>query len=204
MKLMSRDFTLKEKIVLLVLALVLLGAFYYFCVDQPVRHAISNTVSEREELTTELAGLNQTVATLKRMQTELDTLEGNTVYGKMGSYNNSKAELDELNTILKAAQSYDISFNDVTREDNLIRRSFSLTFTVSDYDEAQEMVTKLCQGEWRCIVSDISFASPDSDLSQGSVSVGLDATFYETMVDGTADSGLPDDTDSEADTQESE
>ena len=202
MKLMSRDFTLKEKIILLVLALVLLGTLYYFGVDQPVRRAINNTVSEREMLNTELTGLNQTVASLKKMQTELDTLEGDTVYGKMGSYNNSKAELDELNTILKDAQSYDISFNDVTKEDDLIRRSFSLTFTASDYNKAQELITELCQGEWRCLVSDISFASPNSDLSQGSVSVGLNATFYETMVDGTVDSGLP--SDDEADTQESE
>ena len=63
MKLMSRDFTLKEKIILLVLALVLLGTLYYFGVDQPVRRAINNTVSEREMLNTELTGLSMVLKT---------------------------------------------------------------------------------------------------------------------------------------------
>ena len=200
MKIMSRDFTLKEKIMLLILALVLLGTLYYFAVDQPVRRAIDNTVSERENLEIELTALQLKMATLNRMKSELSTLTGDTSYGEMGSYNNSEAELNELNQLLQDTTSYDISFDSVTREGDLVRRTFSLTFTASDYDKAEDLITKLCEGEWRCLVSEISFNSPDSDLSQGIVDVGLKATFYETMADGTADSGLP--ADSAADTQE--
>ncbi|MFR8313253.1 MAG: hypothetical protein ACLVBP_13420 [Ruminococcus sp.] len=37
----------------------------------------------------------------------------------MGSRNNSKAELDELNQLLQDANTYDISFSDVTRDGDL-------------------------------------------------------------------------------------
>ena len=50
MKLMSRDFTRKEKVLLLILTMILLGAVYYLAVDQPVRSAISEAVSEQENL----------------------------------------------------------------------------------------------------------------------------------------------------------
>lgn len=196
MKRFSRDFTLKEKIIILILSLVLIVALYYFVVDRPVRNAVTNTVSEREDLEVQLTALNQKVSSLQQMQSEMDSYSGDSASGKMGSYNNSKAELDELNELLKNTESYDISFDAVTRSGNLVRRSFSLTFTASDYAQAEELITNLCEGEWRCLVSDISMASSDSNLSQGNVEVGINATFYETMVGGTADSGLPADTES--------
>ena len=194
MKLMSRDFTLKEKIMLLVLTIILLGAVYYLAVDQPVRNAISEAVSEQENLNTELMILQQKAALLSRMQNELDTIQSNGTYGEMGSYNNAKAELEELNQVLQEADTYDISFSNVTRDGDLIRRTFSLTFSASDYSKAEELISKLCKGQWRCLVSGINFVSQEGDFAQGGVNVGLAATFYETMTGGTPDSGLPADT----------
>ena len=67
MKLMSRDFTRKEKVLLLILTMILLGAVYYLAVDQPVRSAISEAVSEQENLNTQLLVLQQKAALLSRM-----------------------------------------------------------------------------------------------------------------------------------------
>lgn len=191
MKIMSRDFTVREKIMLLVLTLILLFLGYYLVVDQPIRTAINEAKSQQEELSTEMMLLQTKAASLSRMQSELDSIEQGGSLGKMGSYNNSKAELEELNQILQDANTYDISFSDVTREGDLIRRSFSLTFSASNYNKAEDLVNRLCSGEWRCIVSDLRYVSSGDDLSEGSVNVGLSATFYETMQGGKADSGLP-------------
>ena len=194
MKIMSRDFTTREKIMLLVLTLILLAAGYYLVVGQPIRTAINEAKSQQEELSTEMMLLQTKAASLSRMQSELDSIEQGTDLGKMGSYNNSKAELDELNQLLQDANTYDISFSDVTRDGDLIRRSFSLTFSASDYNKAADLVNSLCTGEWRCIVSDLRFVAGDDNLENGSVNVGITATFYETMQGGKADSGLPADT----------
>lgn len=194
MKIMSRDFTTREKIMLLILTLILLAAGYYVVVDQPIRTAINEARSQQEELNTEIMFLQTKAAALSSMQSELESIEQGESLGKMGSYNNSKAELDELNRLLKAADTYDISFSNVTRDGDLIRRAFSLTFSASDYDKAAELVKSLCSGEWRCIVSDIRVVGEEDDLRAGKVNVGVTATFYETMQGGSADSGLPADT----------
>ena len=191
MKIMSRDFTTREKIMLLVLTLILLAAGYYAVIDQPIRTAINEAKSQQDELNTELMLLQTKAASLSRMQSELDSIEQSGSLGKMGSYNNSKAELDELNQLLQDANTYDISFSDVTRDGDLIRRSFSLTFSAPDYDKAADLVNRLCTGEWRCIVSDLRYVAAGDDLNTGSVNVGVTATFYETMQGGKADSGLP-------------
>ena len=121
-------------------------------------------------------------------------IEGNGTYGEMGSYNNAKAELEELNQVLQDADSYDISFSNVTRDGDMIRRTFSLTFSAADYSKAEDLIKQLCEGQWRCLVSGINVVSQEGDFSQGGVNVGLAATFYETMTGGTPDSGLPADT----------
>lgn len=194
MKIMSRDFTTKEKVLLLILAAILILAGYYLFVDQPVRSALDSAKSQQEELNTELLVLQSRAASLSSMQSELDDIEKSGKLGKMGSYNNSKAELDELNDILKETKAYDINFNDVTRDGDLIRRSFSLTYTAPDYDKAADIITQLCEGEWRCLISDLQFIADKDNLEEGDVKVGVTATFYETMEGGTPDSGLPADT----------
>ena len=54
MKFLSRDFTLKEKILLLVLLLLLFGLAYYRFVYVPCSEAISRAQSEQETLQTDL------------------------------------------------------------------------------------------------------------------------------------------------------
>ena len=105
MKIMSRDFTTREKIMLLVLTLILLAAGYYAVIDQPIRTAINEAKSQQDELNTELMLLQTKAASLSRMQSELDSIEQSGSLGKMGSYNNSKAELDELNQLLQDVDS---------------------------------------------------------------------------------------------------
>lgn len=196
MKIMSRDFTTREKVMLLVLTLILVCAGYYQFVDQPVRTAINEAKSQQDELNTELILLQAKAASLAQMKNELDSIEKDGSLGMMGSYNNSKAELDELNQILQEANTYNISFSDVTRAGDLIRRAFSLTFSAADYEKAADLVNKLCTSDLRCLISDIRYAAVGDDLEDGEVNVGVTATFYETMQGGKADSGLPQDTSS--------
>ena len=66
-------------------------------------------------------------------------------------------------------------------------------------DEAQSIVTALASSKLRCMLSDIKcsvnlyWLRDDYDRRYGDayLSVSMSATFYETMVEGTPDSGLP-------------
>ena len=190
MNVLSRDFTLREKILLLVMAMVLIVIVYYWFVDKPVRVAIEKSRAEQRAMETELQAAEKRVNELRRMQSELDgIMEGGKV-SVMGSYNNSKEELRLLNDILNGTRQYSISFADVTRDGDQIRRDFTLNFTASDYNTVKQIISKLSDSELRCLIGDIRCAATGNN-SGNWVSVIATATFYETMVGGTPDAGLP-------------
>lgn len=186
MKIMSRNFTLAEKLLLVALALVLVGLAYYYFVDTPVRKSIESSQAEMEMLQTELTGVQGRLAYLTGIQKNLDALGDIDSLTWMGSYNNSKAEVKFLNDVLANTKNYSISFANVTRNGDQIRRNFTLKFQTSNYEEAQDIMTQLIQGENRCLVGDMKCS-----LSSGTVTINATATFYETMVDGEPDAGLP-------------
>lgn len=187
MKIMSRNFSLQEKILLTVLAIILLALGYYYFVDIPVRQSIVSSEAETAMLQTELQSLEQRVMYLKGIRNSLDELESMDNPGWMGSYNNSKAEVQFLNDVLAHTVNYSIAFANVTRSGDQIRRNFTLQFQTADYPEAQAIMTQLLQGENRCLVGDMRCTIG----SDGIVTINATATFYETMVGGVPDAGLP-------------
>lgn len=193
MKIFSRDFTLREKILLLVLVLFLVGLAYYQFVDQPVRSAIESARMQENVLSEELSAIQMKIDKLENMKNELDGILTSGTIGKMGSYNSSKDEMKMLNDILDAADKYSISFADVTRTGDQIRRNFSLQYITSDYDTAIGILSRLTNGEYRCLLSDVGCNINRSDGFNEQVSVNVTGTFYETMVGGTPDAGLPED-----------
>lgn len=187
MKIMSRDFTRTEKILIIVLALILLGLAYYQFVDRPVRQSIANAQAEADMLQTELSAAQARLAAAQKVKNSMDELEASGQMSWMGSYNNSKAEVAFLNSILADTLQYSVSFANVTRAGDQIRRSFTLEYRTASYASAHEIMARLCLSHDRCLVSDAS-CFQDRD---GVVVVRQAATFYETMVGGTPDAGLP-------------
>lgn len=202
MKRLSRDFTRGEKVLLLLLALVLVGLAYYFVVDRPVRSALESAKAEKEALVTELTTLQARIARMEKMQAELEALQANPEVSKMGSYNNSKAELDFMNELLDETDEYTVTFTGVTRDGDQVRRNFNLKFTVQDFATAERLLKKIYSCDMRCLLNDINYSrtrtyyNSTDRLRYGRdyyerVNVSATATFYETMVGGTADAGLP-------------
>ena len=187
MKIMSRDFTLPEKILLLVLALILLGLVYYWFVDQTVRSSITASNIEAESIQTQMDAVEQRILYLQSLRNSMDELEDAGNLSWMGSYNNSKAEVAFLNDILADTQEYSIAFAAVTRNGDQIRRNFTLQFQTRNYKAAQDIIVRLCSGTDRCLVGDIKC----SIAKDRKVTTSASATFFETMVGGTPDAGLP-------------
>ena len=189
MKVLSRDFTRAETILILVLALILLGLVYYQVVDKNVRETVANAETEAQMLQTELDAAQAQLATARAIKNSMDQLEAEGKLSWMGSYNNSKEEVAFLNGILGGTLRYSVSFADVTRVGNQIRRNFTLEYVTPDYLSAQEIIDQLCQSRNRCLVGDVSCSIGTDDA----VTVRQTATFYETMVDGVPDAALPKD-----------
>jgi hypothetical protein len=201
-KILSRDFTRAEKIILVLMALVLVGLAYYRIVDRPVREAIEKANAAKEALQVELTAVNAKIQRMEEMMAELQAIQSDPNASYMGSYNNSKEELAFLNDVLSNANQYSITFSNVTRDSDQIRRNFSLQFTADDYAAMERVMNKLCNGKLRCLINDISYGKTRYNYSAADrerygldwyerVNINCTATFFETMVGGTEDAGLP-------------
>ena len=202
MKILSRDFTRGEKIILVILALALVALAYYQFVDKMVRESIEKANAEAEAIRVEMTGVNAKIQRMEEMQAELEAIQSNPNASYMGSYNNSREELAFLNDVLKGADQYSISFSNVTRDGDQIRRNFSLQYTTSDYVSMERLMKQLCEGKMRCLINDISYSTTRYNYSAADrerygvdyyerVNLNCTATFFETMVGGTEDAGLP-------------
>ncbi|MBE7002814.1 MAG: hypothetical protein E7425_00835 [Ruminococcaceae bacterium] len=204
---MNRAMNTGEKILMIIFALLVIGGVYYYFVYSPVQKDLVNQRSRREELSVELRNLQAQVKDMRDMKTELEELEGAQDSPRMESYNNSRAEIGLLNDILTASEEYTIDFSSVSRDGNQIRRSFSLRFTTDSFDTAEQIIKSLRDSRCRCLIDDVSYKAAtvkvvkqtnedgeEEEVNEvGTVSVSLIATFYETMVGGTEDAGLPED-----------
>ncbi len=208
MKAMSRDFTLKEKIMLIILGLILIGLAYYRFVHIPCKNAVEEAHSQRDVYQAELQKALVKESQMRKMKEELDEIGELNEASRMESYSNSKAEIALLNRVLESATDYSISFSGVTKTDDQIRRNFSLTFTTRDFATAKKIITELAESEYRCLIGDIQYTrsltraatkDPRTELPgqwiddvyyYEQVSVNATATFYETMYGGTPDAGL--------------
>ncbi len=194
MKALSRDFTLKEKILLLFLCLILVGLAYYQFVDRPCRESLAAAQAEADSLTVELTAVEAKLVKMRNMRDEVEDITAGGTASEMGSYNNSKEEIALLNDILQSADQYSISFSEVTRDGDQIRRNFALQVTTNSYEEMETILSRLYASHYRCLIGDIRCSAPQRNVYgylDGRVSVNATATFFETMVGGVPDAGLP-------------
>ena len=192
MKKMNREFTTREKLLILLLCLILVGLAYYQFVDQPVRTALNNAHAERDSLLTELTAVNAKLTVMRRMRDEMEDITAGGTVSEMKSYNNSKPEIALLNDILRGTPDYTITFADVTRDNDQIRRNFSLTFVSDKYESIQRIVKQLSESPYRCLIGDLKISvTRGKTMEEGPINVNATATFFETMVGGVVDAGLP-------------
>lgn len=190
MKIWSRDFTRFEKTLLLILSVILIGLVYFQFVEKPVRRAIASSKAESRDLETELTAVKARAERLDKLDSEIDAIKGSGSVSRMESYNNSSREVDLLNDILSDTLKYTITFADVTRTNDQIRRNFTLEFRTADYYSMRKVIERICGSQYRCLVDEIRCTTTHND-KESYVTAKLTATFYETMVGGTPDAGLP-------------
>lgn len=196
---MNREVNAKEKVLLVILVLIILGFAYYRFIDQPVRKNLAKAEAEYNSLQTELTDVRIKINELQRMQDEIDEIAASGKNSYMPSYNNAKAELALLNDILnKSAKQYSVAFTTVSRYKDQIRREFKLDFTATDYESMKDIINKLTGVEYRCMIGDCNCSVVKVRNAQREeetvLSVSTTATFFETMVGGIVDAGLPPDT----------
>ena len=197
MKTFSREFSTREKVLLLLLALIIVGSVYYLLVFQPVSDGLKSAKAEKQSIEELLILADAQAAQIGNMQQEMESIKSQGLAASfMPSYNAERKELEFLHEVLSAdTQEYMINFSRVEREGNQIRRNFNLSFTVANYKVAKDIISKLEDGAVRCLIGDMTVGSEtEGSILEGEVQIDCVATFYETMYEGIEDADLPKDT----------
>ena len=197
MKTFTREFSAREKALLIVLVIIILGAVYYLTVFQPVSDSLTRANLDKQSLQDEIIIAEARADQISNMQTERAEMEASgRVLGQMPSYNAGKKEIDFLNdTLSSETADYYVGFTQLTREGNQIRRNFTLNFTASNYEVAKKIIESMERCEIRCLIGDMVVvpAEENEGIMDGAVEVNCVATFYETMQGGIVDTELPED-----------
>ena len=189
MKVFNRAFTKKEKILILILVVILIGLVYYRFVDQSVRSSLAAAESSIETNQSELEISNAQLARLNSMNKELDSYEAGGT-SRLESYNNIKEELAMLDSTLSAVSDYTLSLQDPVLDGDLIRRPVSIRFTTGSFGDVYKVIRAFSNSDLRNVIQDINYSSSSNRDGEESVTVNMNVTFYETMVGGTPDAGL--------------
>ena len=93
------------------------------------------------------------------------------------------------------AENYATQLRKVTRNKDQIRRDFKLDFTAPDNETMKDIINRLTSVDYRCLIGDCTCSVVNTKNQQKeettALSVSATATFYETLVGGTVDAGLP-------------
>ena len=173
---MKHVFTNREKILLVILAIMLIAVGYWKLILTPINDDIadlqSKTASEQDAMIQSAAQLSQ----LNRMKSELETVLADPDAKPLPDYDNSERLLVELNTILSGTD-YTLNFaNPAPLETGsaILARPISLTFEVSTYSAARAVLDALHDSQYVNLISDLNM-----DLTGSTVRTTLSLTYFE-------------------------
>lgn len=177
---MRRAFTTREKVLLVVLAVLVIGIGYFKLLLEPINDKIADyqadMTAEQDEILQNTAVLMQ----MQQMQTELEELHAAGGVKPLPSYDNSDALLVELNTVLGRSRDYSLNFGAVAPlEDSayIMRRPLSLTFSTDTYAQARSILDDLHDSDNINQISDCSI----SFQKDNTVSVTLTIAYFELV-----------------------
>ena len=190
---LNRSFSTREKVLILILAVLLVGTCYYYLVVKNVQDTLMANQAQLEEGNLQIGQQEALAAARSRMEAELAALGAEETLPEVAVYDNIRNELNELNALMSGAVTYDLKFSQPTLEGSLVRRPVAVSFTVGDYASALDVVRKLENGSYRCEITDFALTGKMlADGSISSVSATLNVTYLETTNGATNLSGLVD------------
>ena len=190
---MNRAFTKREKVMLVILAVLIIGIGYFKFLLEPVNAGIEN-YRQLEAMEQDQILLNATLVQQKRqMEQELEALFESGDPSPIPTYDNSANLLVELHKILEGSAEYTLNFTGTDPMDvqYLIGRPVSLTFRTASYSAARRIIDKLHNSSNINSISDLSIqfnsdhnqiiywneSTEDSDKYP--IVVSLTITYYE-------------------------
>lgn len=179
---MRRVFTKRELVLIMILAVLFLVSVYYLLVWQPTLQAVEDAELRFDTAEDQIVVENIKAASLRDMQAKLKALNEGGGRKEVAQYDNVHNVVKLLNEVLSKASGYQISFNPVEIEGQIVSRIVNLYYTCDDYQSAQEILTSLKDSPYRCELAAVSVHAETKeagDVFSDEVSVRATIVFFE-------------------------
>ena len=168
---MNRELTLREKVLLLILIVLVMVLGYFKLLYEPVSDRIARC---REDTAQEQLALEQNAVRLAQMEKMEQALADIRAAG------GSEALLRELRGLLAGTGEYSLDFGDgTTQQGYIVLRPVSMTYRTSTYEQSRAIIDRLSASDNINRISDLSIRRDErSGGGQGYQTV-LTVTYFE-------------------------
>ena len=209
---LSREFTLRERLMLLACVVLAVGVFYYQFVHKGIKEQIRDASTENMEM--EIQTEQALAANIASMQQTIDS-SGNRIAGDVAVYNNLAAEISYVGFIMNGkAENVSLAWGNPVLRGTTVRREVRVSFTTDSYMHMKEILNGFYECPFRCIVHDVSLSdntpatvtvtTTNADgttttatmpqktgiMDSKQMNVAFSATFFETIEGATTTEGL--------------
>lgn len=178
---MKRQFSLREKVLLVILALLLLTCVYYVLVAKPVQETLLSASQRQSEADSQMTIASAQLEKMHHMQSALAQLD-QSAQADVPDYDNAKNVVELLNRAMTMTDEYTLSFQPVTTEGSIVSRTVQMTFRCGGYATSKSILQTLLDSDYRCRITSMSVScSQGWDIRQEEVVVNASVTFYEFL-----------------------
>lgn len=175
---MRKEFTKREKIMLLVLAVLVIGIGYYKFVLQPINDKVSEYKNMESEVQLEYEQNQIKAARVSIMEKEIEEAKAKGIRRTIAAYDNSANLMPELYRIMKSTIDYSMDFGEIVFEDTVVRRPVSITYETSTYKQARAIIDKLYKSQYAMQIDDLTIQTTDA-TDKSVVTTYISITFFE-------------------------
>lgn len=175
---MKRQLSARELILLGLLLVLLVVGGYVMLFYMPMTNELERLEQEKLSCEDQLTVAQIQVEDKRRMERELDEIfAANPNPLSIAPYDNLQPVMFELNGILQSTPEYSLSFGTVDTEQSIVRRRIQLSYTSGSYEAAKQVLQRLHDSAFRCMLDDVSISIGERD--EGRVSVNASLVFFE-------------------------
>lgn len=158
---LAYSFSRREKVLLVILAVLLVGVVWYTVVFQSANEQVAAIGSQISEVQNQTAADTAKIQQMESMRQSIDAWKAQGGKGAaLPAYDNVQGVMLELNSVLSSTKSYSVSFDDIDRSaEGYVKRGVTMNFTTAGYADARAVVAALESGTYPCAVDSVSIAA---------------------------------------------
>ena len=177
---MNRELTKREKVLLLIFAVLLIAVGYYKLLLEPINNQIESyrSLTQEEQLQMDTAQLQ--AVRMQQMETEIAQAKAAGIERTIPDYDNSAVLLPQLYQIMDSTIEYAMDFDEITFEGNIAARPVQIEFETANYQKARRVIDKLCTTGYAMQIEDMTIQEART-TDKRSVHTYLSITFFEAV-----------------------